>query len=68
MWLCVVGSGDAATYRAFVLCLLLVCVLTDIVQTTTSEVCLERQGGTCWGKEASVLKYATEVHYGRCRI
>lgn len=41
MWLCVVGSGDAATYRAFVLCLLSVFVLTDIVQTTTSDVVLD---------------------------
>lgn len=40
MWLCVVGSGDAATYQAFVLCLLSVFVLTDIVQITTSDVVL----------------------------
>lgn len=40
MWLCVVGSGDAATYRACV-CLLSVFVLTDIVQITTSDVVLD---------------------------
>lgn len=68
------GGGDAATYQAFVLCLFSVVVLIDIAQTHLRSVFYTVmpqgvwKGWTCWGKEAYVLKYAAELHYGRCRI